>query len=399
MSKKVLMVMPVMKGGGAEKVAARLLNQLNKNGYDCSFLLTSCDSSEVVNCNLDPSIPIEILREKFENNPFKMLMFKVLRLFSSLFCKVFEVSGINVPWVFAYFSFVCEYNREIKALRNRLKDEPQTTVISFLQPSIPITLIACKNLKNNVVISERGDPKRLMKKRYGYKFIKKFYNRADKIVFQTEDALNTYPPEFKEKGVVIFNPLGDDLPPAYEGERNLNITTFCRISRQKNLLLLCKAFNIVHKEFPQYTLKIVGGTQNSDDELCLEEVKAYLTAEGLEGYTQFFPFSKNVLEEICMDAVYVNSSDYEGMSNAMLESMAIGMPVVCTDCPIGGAAAVIKDGENGLLVPVGDYKKLAEAIKYIISDGDFSSKLSRNAMGIRKELALENIAKKWMEIL
>ena len=71
MSKRVLMVMPVMKGCGAEKVAARLLNQLNKNGYDCSFLLTSCDSSEVVNCNLDPSIPIEILREKFENKSLR----------------------------------------------------------------------------------------------------------------------------------------------------------------------------------------------------------------------------------------------------------------------------------------------------------------------------------------
>ena len=57
--------------------------------------------------------------------------------------------------------------------------------------------------------------------------------------------------------------------------------------------------------------------------------------------------------------VYVSSSDFEGMSNTMLEAMAMGVPTIATDCPIGGAKTVIKNGENGILTPVGNEKKIA----------------------------------------
>jgi glycosyltransferase involved in cell wall biosynthesis len=97
--------------------------------------------------------------------------------------------------------------------------------------------------------------------------------------------------------------------------------------------------------------------------------------------------------------MYVNSSDYEGISNAMLEAMAIGMPVVCTDCPIGGASATIRDGENGLLVPVGDTEALCDAMKRIIEDAVLSASLSENAAGIRDELSIERICVKWMDLI
>ena len=97
--------------------------------------------------------------------------------------------------------------------------------------------------------------------------------------------------------------------------------------------------------------------------------------------------------------MYVNSSDYEGMSNAMLEAMTIGMPVVSTDCPIGGANAVIRNNENGILTKVGNAEEMCEAMKKIASDKTFADKLSRNAAKIRYDLSLENTAKKWMELL
>ena len=238
-----------------------------------------------------------------------------------------------------------------------------------------------------------------MKHRYGYYFIKKYYQRVDKIVFQTEDAKNTYPENIAAKGTVIFNPIKENLPERYTGERNKNITTFCRISYQKNLPVLVKAFSEVHKDFEDYRLCIIGNTQNADDEKALRETEDLIEKLNLNDFVDFEPFSLNVHEKIIEDAVYVNSSDYEGMSNAMLEAMAIGMPVVCTDCPIGGASAVIKDGENGLLVPVGDVESLAEAIKSVISDKELSAKLSENAVKIKDELSLINIARKWMELL
>ncbi len=397
MNKKVLMVMPVLKGGGAERVASILTNEFYKNGYDCEFLLTSCNREDVISRDLDGNIPVIILREFFKKS-LADTFYKLLQIFTSVICKPFEQLGLKVPTFYSYLSFISNYHKEIKALKKVLKAREDATVVTFLQPTIPMVLLAGRKTRNRIIISERGDPKRLMKHRYGYNFIKKYYERADKVVFQTHDAKNTYPSNIADKGTVIFNPIKENLPARYESERNKNITTFCRISYQKNLPVLVKAFADVHKDFSDYRLRIIGNTQNADDEKALSETKALIEALKLKEFVDFEPFSLNVHNEIIKDAVYVNSSDYEGMSNAMLEAMAIGMPVVCTDCPIGGAAAVINNGENGLLVPVGDAEGLADAIKKVVSDKELSEKLSDNTQKIREDLSLPNIAKKWMEL-
>ncbi len=396
-NKKILMVMPVMKGGGAERVASLLLNEFHKNGYDCEFLLTSSTKEESVIRDLDCGIPITSLSRN--SGKLQKLLYSVLRILSSIFCKPFELFSIPVPSLFAYISFVSHYYSEINELKTKLKQEPESTIISFLQPSVPITLIAAKNLPNRVIISERGNPKRLLKKRYGYNFIKKYYQRADAVVFQTQNALNAYPENISEKGTVIFNPINNKLPESYFGKREKFVTTFCRISPEKNLIMLAEAFAEFFKENKDYRLKIIGDAVNDSDKNTLNQLKEQIYSLGISDVTDILPFSLCVHNLILRDAMYVNSSDYEGMSNAMLEAMAIGMPVVCTDCPIGGANAVIENGENGILTEVGNAKELAEAMKKIASDKDFSDKLSRNAAQIREKLSLENTAKKWMELL
>ena len=398
-NKKILMVMPVLGGGGAERVASVLENEFYHNGFDAEFLVTSTDREKIVNRDLDENISITVIRELFKKEHIiQKIFYKLLRLITSFVCKIFESLKIELPVCFAYLSFISEYRREIKAMRNKLKAEPDTIIVVFLQPSIPIVLLAARGLPNRIIISERGDPKRLMQKRYGYKFIEKYYTRADAAVFQTEDAKNTYPANIAKKGVVIFNPINEKLPEAYHGERNKKITTFCRISRQKNLPMLIDAFEKVHNAFPEYKLCIIGKPNNQDDEAALEETKAIIDKYNLAGFVEFLPFSSNVHQEIIADALYVNSSDYEGMSNAMLEAMAIGMPVVCTDCPIGGASAVIKNGKNGMLAKVGDPEDFANAIIKVLSDKNLADSLSLNGSKIREELALKNISKKWMEL-
>lgn len=391
---KILMVMPVMKGGGAERVASLLLNEFFRNGYNCEFLLTSSKKEDVINRDLSPDIPITSVFSGKKNS----LFFRILEIIASILCKPFEIFGINVPAGFAYLSFFSQYHNEIKALREKLKNEPDTKVISFLQPSVPMTLIAAKGLPNRIVISERGDPKRLLKKRYGYNFFKKYYQRADAVVYQTNDAMAAYPNNISKKGNVIFNPINDKLPEPYFGEREKNITTFCRISRQKNLPVLVEAFAEFHKEFSDYRLRIIGEPQNDDDRDSLAEATTLADNLGITYYIDFEPFSSEVHDLIIRDAMYVNSSDYEGMSNAMLEAMAIGMPVVCTDCPIGGANAVINNNENGILTEVRNAKEMCEAMKKIASDKEFAELLSLNAAKIRDELSLENISEKWMEL-
>ena len=97
--------------------------------------------------------------------------------------------------------------------------------------------------------------------------------------------------------------------------------------------------------------------------------------------------------------MFVSSSDFEGMSNSMLEAMALGLPCVCTDCPAGGARAVIKDGENGLLTPVGDSHALYLAMKKVAENPELAAKLSKNSVKIREEQSVDKIIKKWMELI
>ena len=398
--KEVMFVLPVMHGGGAERVAALIANEMHTCGIKVTFVLTSDTEKQVIRTDLSAEIPLIILPDLLgEESAFSKIRYRISGLLASALCKPFELLKKPVSADLAKLSLSSEYHNEIQKMKEILTEHQKATVISFLQPSIPITLLAAKRLSNKIVLSERGDPQRLMKKRYGKKFIEKYYQRADKIVFQTEDAKKAYPESLSEKGVILSNPIKANLPAPYHGERNKNITTFCRISKQKNLPNLLQAFLLVHQKHPDYRLRIIGDTFNQEGESVLEEIKEFISFNRLENAVKFEAFMDNVHQAIIKDAMYINSSDYEGISNAMLEAMAIGMPVVCTDCPIGGAKATINDGENGLLVPIRDPKKLAEAVDRVIEDKDLSNKLSANASQIRDHLSLDSITDQWMKLV
>lgn len=390
--------MPVMKGGGAERVAAQLMNEFHRKGHDVRFLLTSCRRTEVIRTDLHDEIPLVLLQEEIDQA--KSCVGNVLsRKMASSFCRSYEAMGKAVPAKLAYWSFMAQYGRETQYLRKLMEDEPDLIVIAFLQPSIPMVVLAGRSLPNRVFFSERGNPIRLMKHRYGRNFIETYYDRIFGAVFQTDDARKAYPKVVANKGELIENPLKKDLPESYFGKRKHTITTFCRISEQKNLPMLIEAFRLLHRDYPNYKLRIIGDASNVEGKRVAEEVNSLITKYRLEDVVEQLPFSANVHEEVLKDAMYVNTSDYEGISNAMLEAMAIGLPVVCTDCPIGGAKATIEDGVNGLLVPVGDAHATYLAMKRIIEDQDLSKTLSINASKLRDKLSLEHIAQKWMELL
>ena len=392
--------MPHMVGGGAERVAAQIMNKLNERGYDTRFVLTTAKKNEVVRSDLNEKTELILLTEemKAETTSQKRLHLPA-RAYSTVLGKIYEKQDKYVPASIGKATIEWQYHREITWLRRYLQDNPDMTVIVFLQPSIPMVLLAAQGLPNKIIISERADPNRLMKKRYGKPFIEKYYTRADVAVFQTDDAKSVYPEAVSAKGTVIPNPLKDKLPEPYHGKRNKNITTFCRISNQKNLPLLVEAFSKVYSDHPDYALRIIGDAPNDEGEQVLKTINAQIERLKLKGAVKFVPFMANVHESIIKDAMYVNSSDYEGISNAMLEAMAIGMPVVCTDCPIGGAKATITDGVNGLLVSIQDAEALTKAINCVIEEDGLAEKLSNNACKLRDKLSLDRITDQWISLL
>ena len=119
----------------------------------------------------------------------------------------------------------------------------------------------------------------------------------------------------------------------------------------------------------------------------------------MEDNVELRPFAPNVLALICDCAMFVSSSDREGISNSMIEAMAIGLPTICTDCPAGGARMMIRPYENGILTPVGDVEALYKAMKYMIENPDKAERMGEKAMEIRETLKKEKILNNWVKFI
>ncbi len=250
-----------------------------------------------------------------------------------------------------------------------------------------------------VIISERSDPSQSVSSKTNMAFLKTMYERADQIVFQTPDVMQWYNDHINVKGRIIFNPLKPDLPKRFIGVRKKRIVNFCRISKEKNLHLLINSFDNFSKDFPEYELCIYGDVVGESSQRYIENVEETIKQVACKNKIHILPAQKDIHSIIKDYAMFVSSSDFEGMSNSMLEAMAIGLPTICTDCPAGGARAVIKDHENGILVPVNDVQAMANAMKGIAGDPELAEKLSLNGTKLREELSVNKIVNQWMEII
>jgi glycosyltransferase involved in cell wall biosynthesis len=148
-----------------------------------------------------------------------------------------------------------------------------------------------------------------------------------------------------------------DTPDVFNGK---TIVTSCRLNAQKDFTTLLKAFREIRKTM-ESRLIIVG-----DGELR-EEIIRLAETLGLSEDVVITGFKRNPFRFLKAADVFVLSSFFEGFGNVIVEAMALGIPVVATDCP-SGPAEIIQNGVNGLLVPVMDYHRMAEAILNVLTD-------------------------------
>ena len=255
-----------------------------------------------------------------------------------------------------------------------------------------------RSLSNRVILSEREDPSQHLASKTLQAFIRRMYPHADGMVFQSPDAKGWYDRHIKVHGRVIFNPVKADLPAPFEVERAHTAVNFCRISAQKNLILLLDAFETFQSEYADYELYIYGDADEGG-EAYLDSVRERIATMSRPDTVHLLPARRDIHEVIRDAGMFVSSSDFEGMSNSMLEAMAMGIPTVCTDCPAGGARAIIKDHENGLLTSVGDADALCRAMKEVAGDLQLATKMSHNAVTLRDELTVDKIVEQWENLM
>lgn len=393
-----------MAGGGAERHTINIINHAVEKGWTAEIILTAMKRSEIVTLfNLDSSVPVVYIPDEINEsgsiNPFNVIYAFAIKCFTWLHCHAAKTK-IKPKWLLKA-EFVASNCTVIRYLRKRIsKSSKSDVLLTVLDGPTFQTLFANKIYKRRHIIAEFADPERRIKSSQLVKMMfEKYYPRTNHVLFQSPGAKVAFNNEVQAKGVIIPNPLIDGLPEPFTGERKKEIVNFCRFSPQKNIPLLLKAFKRLNNDHPDYKLIVFGGATNPEEFECLHECEKLIKKLEIEPFVSFPGFCDDIHEKILDAAMFVSSSDYEGLSNSMIEAMAIGLPTVCTDCPAGGASYIIADGENGLLTPVGDADALYDAMKRVIEDKELAKRISTNGYKIRSRLKLETIAEEWMKAI
>lgn len=354
MNKTIFFITNELSGGGAERVMSNLANYLIKRDYNIKFILLN--GNKIV-YPLDNAIEI-IIR----------------------------------PDVQAKDTLA-----QIKFIRRYMKKNKNALFVSFFTHQNLYTILASVATKAKVLVSERNDPantfvRKLQKigdiaRRILYK-----NSHCKKIVFQTQGAADYFEEKIAKKGVVIPNPLKNGLPQPYTGQRKKTVVAVGRISPQKNYRLLFDSFAKFSEIHPDYTLEIYGNGEKK------EAAAAYIAKLGITDKVKLCGFCKDVHERILDAGMYVMSSDFEGLSNAMLEALAIGLPVISTDHPPGGARAYITSYENGILTPVRDVDAMTKAMCYMAENTEKAQEMGQKAASVREALSEDTICKKWQTV-
>lgn len=295
--------------------------------------------------------------------------------------------------------------RRFTDLRSVIRREQPGIVISFCVKANFRSAFAMLGMRTPLLVSVRNDPKTDYAPHAGAtKWMEK---KACGCVFQTEEARQFFSPAFQKKSRVIWNPIDEKYLLAgqksqiqrtendKEQDTRLNrIVTVGRISRQKNHMLLLRAFCRVRNQFPNMVLQIYGEEEGSG---VKEELESYIADNKLEEQVLFMGQNSSLEKELKDAALFVLPSDYEGMPNALIEAMVLGLPVIATDCPCGGVAALIEDGVSGLLVPVGDENRLAEAMARLLGERGLARSMAENAAKVAEKVSPLRIYKEWKE--
>ena len=266
-------------------------------------------------------------------------------------------------------------------------------VLSFLAPFNIFTLISGFGLKIPKIVADRNDPRYVPSNKL-VRLVRDFiYRFATTVVVQNDNNKKYFSKSIQKKCRVIFNPVAFQ---AYRGvalrtEKSDKIVSVGRIIKQKNNMMLINAFKSICDEFENLKLVFYGEGNMK------EELERKTKEMGLGEKIIFAGNVKNVIGNIKEAKMFVMTSNYEGMPNALLEAMCAGLPVISTK--VSGAVDVIKSGENGILVDINDEKALAYAMRNFLHNENHARKCGENAVNVSRMLDGELIIQQWIDLI
>lgn len=362
MGKKIIFYIGSLGKGGAERVVVNLATYFRDEGYEVGIVTTYR------------------LEEEYEEPE------RVKRYVLEDVNRV--VTGSRVK----YFISRC------KNIRKIWKEEKPDVIVSLVGKNNMMALLTSIGLRIPVFVSVRSDPNREYAAKSMRLVSKTLFRRAKGIIVQTQDSKDYFPRSMQKRVRILPNSLDPRfIKPRYEGVRAPEIVTVGRLDANKNHAMLFRAFAGVHEEYPEMKLVIYGGGFEGTD--TTQDLKALAKELGIEEKVVWMGRRSDIPDCIYKSRIFTLTSKYEGMPNALLEAMSLGLAVVSTDCPCGGPRTVIRDGENGLLVPVDDAGALEQALRRILSNPEFEETLGTNAAALGVELAPEKVNRMWKDYI
>ena len=275
----------------------------------------------------------------------------------------------------------------IRALRRLLRELRPAALISFMAEPNFRAVLAAQGLPVKTIVSVRNDPSREYGGRLSGFVGRRILPRANGCVFQTRDAMAWFPQTFQKKSAVIMNQVSARFFEEAPAAEHRDIVAVGRLNAQKNHALLIRAYAALGPT--EDRLVIYGEGEKR------EALEALVRGLHLEGRVLLPGLSDNVPRDIKGAKLFVLSSDYEGMPNALLEAMALGLPCISTDCPCGGPGEILENGKNGLLIPVGDEQALCAAMAALLNDPAGRAALAENARRTAESFRPELIFRQW----
>jgi GalNAc-alpha-(1->4)-GalNAc-alpha-(1->3)-diNAcBac-PP-undecaprenol alpha-1,4-N-acetyl-D-galactosaminyltransferase len=279
------------------------------------------------------------------------------------------------------------YFRRMRKLRQLLATARPDAVLSFLDTSNVMTLLACIGMGQRVIVSERVNGATLTYMPWMWRAMRvATYWRAAKVVAQTQDAALWISKLCGVNAMAIPNPLR--VLPETNTPRETLILAVGRLTHQKGFDLLLRAFANLRQEFPAWQLAIIGtGPEQS--------ALLRLTAElHLGERVQFNPPVKNIELWMSRAGLVVQPSRFEGFPNVLLEAMGMGAAVISANCR-SGPALIIQDRVNGRLVPVDDVTVLAQVMAELMRQPSERLRLGNEAKKVRQTFRQELVMQQW----
>lgn len=352
MKKRLGFLINQIHDGGAERAIVSIANYFAFHEYDV-FMITSLkydDEYDLNNC-----IKRFILTKNNEKSS--------------------KVIIRNIKW--------------IKKIRYICKENKLDCLIAFMRESNVRAVISTLGIKCSTIVSVRSDPEKVYVGLGGVVIRKFIFPLSDGCVFQLDSIKKSFPAIVQKKSMVIPNGIDDIFFDTQRNPLRHLIVGVGRLNVVKNFAMLINAVAEVKKTVTDVKLEIYGIGEEE------EKLNILIDSLGIRESVSLMGSTRDVSKIYEKADLFVLTSNYEGIPNALLEAMASGVPCIATDCPVGAPRQLFQGEKNGVLVPIGNVNALSKAIVKCLDDEQYTKHLGINGKNEVKRYRKNLIYNKW----